>query len=178
MKRQNGVTLIELMVTLSIVAVMLTIAVPGLQQFMISGKLSSIATDFISTLQFARSEAVKRGASVTICPSSDGATCVGGWGSGWIVFLDANENGAVNLGETLVRAHPAVSGNYTMASTLVNASAAAVTYITYTRSGIASDTGLIAVCNASDENTARVISVPMTRPRFENSSTIATCESP
>jgi len=84
-QRHRGFTLIELLVTLSIAAIMLTIAVPSFQSFLLQSRLSGHVNDLVLELASARSEAVKRGADVTVCASSDSATCTGTWQQGWIV---------------------------------------------------------------------------------------------
>ncbi len=82
---KRGFTLIELLVTLSVAGILVTIAVPNYRLFVINNRMASQANDMITAIILARSEAVKRGANVTICASSDAATCVGGWQNGWIV---------------------------------------------------------------------------------------------
>ncbi|HUX29637.1 MAG TPA: GspH/FimT family pseudopilin [Thiobacillus sp.] len=82
---KRGFTLIELMVTIAVLAILLTVAIPSYQALMANNRMSAQANDLITALTFTRSEAVKRSAKVTVCASSDGATCTGGWGQGWIV---------------------------------------------------------------------------------------------
>jgi len=81
----RGFTMIELLVTLSIAAIMVTLAVPSFQSFLQQSRLTGHTNDLVLELASARSEAVKRGANVTVCASSDLATCTGTWQQGWIV---------------------------------------------------------------------------------------------
>lgn len=81
----RGFTLIELLVTIAVAAILLAVAVPSFQSFLMNNRMASQANDLITALNLARSEAVRRAANVTVCASSDGATCTGGWEQGWIV---------------------------------------------------------------------------------------------
>jgi type IV fimbrial biogenesis protein FimT len=81
----RGFTLIELLVTLAVAAILLTVAVPNFQMFVLNNRMASQANDLITALNMARSEAVKRAASVTVCASSNSTSCTGTWEQGWIV---------------------------------------------------------------------------------------------
>ncbi|MFZ6767718.1 GspH/FimT family pseudopilin [Undibacterium sp. Di26W] len=114
--KERGFTLIELMVTIVIFAVLSAIAVPGLKAFIIGARMRTQSSDVIGAINLARSEAVKRNSGVTICRSANGTTCQAAgsnWAAGWIVFADPNYDGVVNSGETVIRAYPALSGNTT-----------------------------------------------------------------
>jgi prepilin-type N-terminal cleavage/methylation domain-containing protein len=83
--RQKGFTLIELMVTISIVAILAAIAIPNLSDFLLNSQRRGVVGDLQSSIALARSEAIKRGVPVTIA-----AVTPGTWQlqSGWVVFTD------------------------------------------------------------------------------------------
>ena len=118
--RPHGFTLIELLVVISVVAILLMFAAPSLVTFVQKNRIVSEVSTFSADLKFARSEAMKRGQSVSLCPSSDGATCLGAnsWQSGWIVFYDLNSTGAVDAaGDTVVRYRKGWTGGDTFVAT-------------------------------------------------------------
>lgn len=83
---QRGFTLIEMMVAIAVAVILAMIAVPSFRDASLSSQLRSVANDFVASANFARSEAIKRGATVTLCVSADGVNCgTGGWEQGWIV---------------------------------------------------------------------------------------------
>lgn len=111
-RRVRGLTLVELMATLAIAAVLLGVAVPSLAKLVHSVHLSTASNALMASLRLARSEALKRGARVAVCKSADGVTCaaVGGWEQGWILFQDRNGNGALDEDDTLIQREEAVGG--------------------------------------------------------------------
>ena len=118
--QRNGFTLIELMVTISVAAILLALAVPAFQNLLISNRITAQTNDLVSDLAFARSEAIKRGLRVSACLTSTPATtplsCGAGtdWTVGWIVFVDTGTAGDAT-GDTILRTHEALSGNNTLA---------------------------------------------------------------
>jgi len=85
-KTSGGFTLIEMMIAITLMAILMAIAVPSFKDASLSSELRSIANDLVAHAALARSEAIKRNALVTLCVSADGATCgAGGWEQGWIV---------------------------------------------------------------------------------------------
>jgi type IV fimbrial biogenesis protein FimT len=106
-KRQTGLTLIELMVTISVASILLVLAVPGFQHVSAKMQRSAAVTGITGGIYFARSEAVKRGVTLTLCASDDGASCKSGadpeWSTGWILFEDADQDRLVDAGEEILR---------------------------------------------------------------------------
>jgi type IV fimbrial biogenesis protein FimT len=101
----TGVTAIELLVVMAIIAILLGIAVPSFvgitQSNRVAGEINALSGD----MQFARAEAIKEGLPVSICASANGTSCLGAntWNKGWIVFFDPNGNQTVDLGDTVLR---------------------------------------------------------------------------
>jgi type IV fimbrial biogenesis protein FimT len=88
----QGFTLIELMVTLAVLAIVVSLAAPGFNSMISNNRSTSMASELVAAANFARSEAIKRGKPVSICPSSDGDTCLASadeWAKGWLVFIDS-----------------------------------------------------------------------------------------
>ncbi|MWL88146.1 GspH/FimT family pseudopilin [Cupriavidus sp. SW-Y-13] len=99
----RGVTLIELMVTLSVLATLAAVATPNLQSFLHNSRLSADATRLFADLELARSEAARRNATVTLCPVDAGNACSNNWTLRRILFVDADNDGAFDRTEELIR---------------------------------------------------------------------------
>jgi type IV fimbrial biogenesis protein FimT len=130
---QAGMTLLELMVVLAVMAILLTIVPPSLSGLIQRNRVAAQVNGFVGDLQFARAEAVKEGLPVTVCTSSDGVTCKGAtsWNTGWIVFADPIAKQTHDGTETVLRRQtPWTSSDTFTASNSISA-------ITYTRDGFA-----------------------------------------
>ena len=102
----KGVTLIELMVTLSIAAVILTLAAPSFQTLIRTSQVRTVTNGLVSVFNLARSEAIKRGWPVTVCKSSNindispSCNTAASWEDGWLAFVDNDQDGIVDAGES------------------------------------------------------------------------------
>lgn len=102
-RAQWGFTVVELMVTLTVLSILMCLAVPSFRDAGLPSQLRAIANGMVAATQVARSEAIKRNATVQLCVSSDGATCgTGNWQQGWIVIS----------GTTVLHSEPATPGGY------------------------------------------------------------------
>ncbi len=115
--RNRGFTLIELMVTVGVSALVLSMGIPGFQGLIRDNRMTTQYNQFVSALNSTRSEAIKRGMGVTICKrNTAGSACnnPGNWGDGWIVFADQDSDGVVDAGDTVLRVYEALTGNDTL----------------------------------------------------------------
>ena len=143
LKKQKAFTLIELMVTVSILAIVMALAIPSFKSSVANNRSVGAGGELVTALNFARTEAIKRGTYVSVCASSTGdtstPTCLaaGNWAKGWLVFVDTttSDNGTVGVGTVLrywkdVPTNAVVTAE-TKASTRVN-----VSYIRFTSMGV------------------------------------------
>lgn len=129
--RQAGVTLIELLIVVTLAAILMGIGVPSYRYVTTSNRLSTEVNSLLGDLQYARSEAAREGEYVTVCAaqSTSTPTCAAStsanWQNGWIVFSDLNNNGTIESTEAVLRIHNAFSSADTFVS---NPATGAVTF--------------------------------------------------
>jgi type IV fimbrial biogenesis protein FimT len=113
-----GFTLLELMVTVSVLAILLGIGVPTFADIIRNNRLTSAANDLLHATQLARSEALKRQAAVVVCATNDSAadppSCNDGEFRDWIVFVDSDSDWVVDAAEPVLERHGAVHGSVTV----------------------------------------------------------------
>ena len=193
MKKHTGFTLIELMITLFIVGILLTVGIPSLKTFMQGNQLIAATNELISALHVTRSEAIKLNSRVSICESSDGATCsnTGSWENGWIVFVDGNGD-LVGTGaacaapntDCLLRVHDAFTDNQLTVAGL-NPNAAAINSFTFSSRGQpksvigASQSGVFSLCSldtAGNTINSRAVVLSLSgRVRVSDNAAVITC---
>ena len=149
-----GFTLVELMITVVVMGVLLAIGIPSFRYVQNSARITAPANELVANVQLARAEAIRRNARMALCSSSDGANCAnGGAWNGWIVFVDADRNGAVSAGDEILKRYAIEQPTQVQASAALNDGV-----ITFRSDGFARD-------SAGDPVTARIgVCVPATIP--------------
>lgn len=108
---ESGFGLVEMMVTLAIAGVLLSVAVPAMQGMWAGMAAAGQAEELAGAFRFARSEALRRGVNVSVCASAEpdaadpGCSGANDWSAGWVVFQDVNGDGTLNNAERVLRVH-------------------------------------------------------------------------
>jgi type IV fimbrial biogenesis protein FimT len=145
---KKGFTLIELMVVLSIIGILTSLALPSFESFIRKQESSGQINHLYTSLYLARSEAVKRNQTVTICKSSTKSHCGGDWSDGWLMFEDINNNGSFDLGESLI-----TTGQLKTGYTLRWSAFGSTSYIRFDKNGMtASHNGTFKLCPADKDD--------------------------
>lgn len=156
--KETGFTLIELMITVAIAAILLTLAVPNMRDFILNNRITAQTNDLLADLALARSEAAKLGIRVTVCTSSNQTSCTGdGWGVGRIVWADLNSDGDVDVGEALRTTDALPAGNSLAATGFTN-----VDRVQYRPNGVIDSQGSFTVCDQRSGAHGRRIAVTAT----------------
>ena len=120
------------MATLAVLGVLLTLGVPSFFDTVRNNRAAANANELVSALTIARSEAVRRGARIGICPSANGTSCGGTWSDGWIVFTDnATSDTATPVVGQVLRVWPALSGEPAVVPLRPNGTSSSTTWIRF-----------------------------------------------
>lgn len=143
----SGFTLVELLITVSIAGILLGIAIPSFTSSITSNRLTTNANEFVSALNLARSEAIKREQPVVLKRKGEAS---GQWNAGWQVFVDidrtttAKENTLDAGTDILLRDYTGLPGQYSLL-----ASTNFVDYIRYEPSGLINASGNFVLCSSA-----------------------------
>jgi len=154
---KTGFTLIELMVTVSIVGILLAVGVPNFLVFMQNNRLVAQSNDVVTIFNYARSEAIKRNLPVTVCSSANNTSCAGStsWETGFIAFVDNDGDGAVDVGEQVLQVRQPIEGGNTLRSNNI-------TFTRYLPNGFSnSPGGTLRLCDARGTASGRAIVVSL-----------------
>lgn len=107
----RGLTLPEMMITLAVVFILVTIAVPSFKDLLADRRVASFTQELYGSLMLARSEAVKRRSPVSLCKSSNGTGCTDSaddWQTGWLIFEDEDADGDLDTEDRPIRVFDAL----------------------------------------------------------------------
>lgn len=100
--KQAGVTLLEMMIAIAIVAIVSTIVVPSAQNILIQNRIVAEINELSGIIQFARNNAIDEQADTVLCPSVDFNICTNNWDDAKMVFADLDGNGERGADEELL----------------------------------------------------------------------------
>ncbi len=184
---QQGFTLLELMITVAIAAILLAIAIPSFESTIARSQLTTKTNDFLAGLASARTEAIKNNTRVVMCASANGTTCTGApWTGGWLVFIDTDRDGALDAGETITKVSQVTSDLSVVGTATVNGAAA--TPIAFSPDGtlFRNAGGTVRVCKATtalpaNENARDIVINGVGTPRVQRPNpaiAVGTCPTP
>lgn len=146
--KQHGLTLLELLSAIAVLGILTAIAVPSFVSVTESNALAADTNDLVASLQQARSQAITRGANVTVCAANAGLTACSGaadWSTGWVVLDEA---------ANVLRVHEPLVANSASEINVVNAPGAVV----FNRNGFSTDARTLKLCGPNNAaNRARGI---------------------
>jgi type IV fimbrial biogenesis protein FimT len=147
MNRANGFTLVELMITLAVLAITLTMAVPGFRDFVMRNQMASNANEFVASIHLARSAAIKQQRNSYI--TSNAGT---NWTNGWTVWVDNDRDNALDAPAEVIRETQALAGNTTLSSD-------GKTQFQYRPTGLVDGQGTLTICDTRTGEQGRQIDV-------------------
>ena len=151
-KHESAFTLVELMIAIAVAAIVLTLGVPSFGRVIERNQLSAYTNQLVSSLHFARSEAVRRNQSIKVCHSNNASACNGtGYEDGWIIFIDDDSDDTVDPAEELIRVNEKLPSNYTFN---VNGG---MDSFSFNAKGRADGQGTFILCKDGDLTKARAI---------------------
>ena len=161
----KGFTLVELMVSISIMAILVGVAAPSFNEVVLGSKLGSYTNNLVASSNLARGEAIKRNDAVTLCVSINGTSCgagSAGWEQGWVVLSSG--------GTVIQRQAPTASGFKVTESS-------GLTTLTFQPTGVGATQATLTVCRRTPTvgTQERVVSISATGRTSIRKTTNSSC---
>jgi type IV fimbrial biogenesis protein FimT len=163
MPEQSGLSLTELLLAIALLGIVTGFSVSGFRSLQLDAARSRQVNQFVQSIHLARSEAMKRNAVVSLCPSQDEATCAAAgttWDAGWLVFENADRDSpaALDPGERLLQVYPPWHGGQ------MRGNRATLSFRSFGQSGV---TATYVFCDERGSAAARAVIISQTgRPRI------------
>ena len=171
--RDAGFTLIELIITMAVLAICAGVALPSLRSFMEQQRTLAAISSLTSHMSLARMAAVTRNQRTVLCPSRNGNSCEAGtdWSTGWMLFLDEDGNRQPDSGDEVLRMDLEPTSRHLRVVSTVGRQ-----QLRYLPDGSSAGSNLtISICNKAGDVLGRVIVNNMGRPRSERPKAPTSC---
>lgn len=141
MTLNRGFTMLEVMIALAIISILAAVAAPSLREMSMNAAITGSTNDLMNSLALARGEAVRRSRATTLCTSNNGVSCTDSqWHEGWIVIVDADNDGELDAGETALRSQTAADKRVRISSEGHRRGATNAQFVSYAPNGSLSRT--------------------------------------
>ena len=152
---KNGFTIIELMLTILVMSVVITLGVPSFSTSIQNNRITSQANSKIGAISFARTEAVKlNDQAVTLCGSTNQTSCnTSQWEQGWILFKDGDRDGQPGNSANILRVEGTLSGSNTLRTTGFSSNS----LVRFDSQGTITNSGAFVFCDDRGATSAKAI---------------------
>ena len=160
----RGFTLLEIIITLAVAGILLSVAAPSFSELSSDTRQSTNANRFTSAMRYARSESTKRAAPISVCARKTDTTCGSTWANGWIIYVDREDTGTLltlDSTDEILKVADAVSAKSIKASAVIRpASVGEQDVIQFNARGRTNwDLGTIVICDSRGATEAKALAI-------------------
>lgn len=165
--KARGFTVMELLVTVAVAAILMGIAAPGFQSQIQESRQKSRLYELNGALNYARSEAIKRSSRVSVCARSTNTRCGTNWNDGWIVYIDSGANaGVIDAAESVLKVVSSMPTGFNITNrAIVQGASDAIQrpYVRFGPRGLSNwrGSGTFTFCDDRGTSSARAMNVSM-----------------